>query len=93
MKNYDTWDTKPFETTQEEIDSLGPTSKMNIKFYKTNLERIQKKFGETVVWFGLRSVPEKRSKHDSAILLVFQKEDGTFWAKRHNNSQFFSLSY
>lgn len=92
MKNYDAWMTEVFQTSLEEVDAT-PNRVTNKAFYLQNLTTVQRKYGTDIVWFTLKHVPIKRSDYDHACLLIFQREDGTFWAKRHNNSQHFYLEY
>ena len=94
MKNYDAYSPKVFSVDFNEVAKLHKSSNMGMQNYGVNLARVKDKYGEDVTEFTLKEIPEhlKRNNYDSAMLLVFRRSSGEYFAKRHNNSQFLNLS-
>lgn len=92
MENYEAYSPKIFPVTLEEVTKLQKSSKMSMTYYDQNLATVRNALFNDIMEFTLKAIPSnlKRSKHDSAMLLVFRRPTGYF-AKRYNNSQWLNI--
>ena len=95
MKNYDAYNGGIFPVKFDEIKNLIKDNKMCMKSYDKNLARVKEYLMMDVTEFTLKVIPKnlKRSRYDSACLLVFRTSTGDYFAKRHNNSQHLNIEY
>lgn len=93
MKNYFAYSTSFFETSSEEVLKLGKAWIYNKKTFEKNLIKIKNKWGNDIMDFTIRELPEKRGTWDNAVLLVIKKENGCVFGKRYHNSQHIYLEY
>lgn len=91
MKYYNTYNPGWFNTTKAEVDALVDSPKFNLDKYQRNMSAIVAKYGQNIVGFTIKVLPEKRTRWDNACLLVVKLDDGAYKAKRHNNSQWINL--
>lgn len=95
MKNYHAYESGFFEIELNEISNLEKSEKMNMGYYDINLARVRHLFGNDIIEFTLKKLPRKykRSGMDSSELLVIRRVSGSYYAKRHNNSNRMNIQW
>ncbi len=98
MNNYDVYNPYWFDTDINEIEKLKDKTTYLPEEYQEDLSKLKNHFRETeidIINFKLKKIPRqmKRNTWDIAVLLCVHLSDGTYKAKRHNNSQWLSIRY
>lgn len=95
MKKYDVYGIPAwFPCTEKEAKALPMGWDYTKKTFSENLAKIKLKFGNEIVDFTVRKIPDhlKKNKHDFATFLIVKMDNGKLAARRFNNSSHLGLA-